>query len=233
MKASHQNPTLFFMSKKVLSDSSASDRIGFTITELLCVITIMGIMTAISVPLMLNTRSNHVNESCAVITGMLDQARQYAVAKNSCVWVLLSEPMGNPSRVSAVTVASKTGLGILGWSTAEIDLQSIRELEFVSSVRPLTGVLFADEPGITVPGALGSGQYSPFAPVKMKMNAGGIPCEFTRAIEFTPTGEAKVSDAFTRSIQITLRSSVETKEAKNQIVIQLAGLTGAMNVYRP
>jgi type II secretory pathway pseudopilin PulG len=74
---------------------------GFTLLELLAVITIMIILTALLAPAFTNLKSaGDVTSAAYTIKGVLEQARTYAMASNTYVWVGFYE--------EATTAASPT-----------------------------------------------------------------------------------------------------------------------------
>jgi prepilin-type N-terminal cleavage/methylation domain-containing protein len=95
-------------------------RSAFTVLELLVVIAIISILLVLFVPAFTNIKSgNDITNAASTITGLLDQARTYAMANNTYVWVGLFEedgsiPSSNPAtagtgRLVMPIVASKDG----------------------------------------------------------------------------------------------------------------------------
>jgi type II secretory pathway pseudopilin PulG len=99
------------------------ERFAFTLLELLAVIAIMIVLTALLAPAFTNLKSaGDVTSAAYTIKGVLEQARTYAMASNTYVWVGFYEeattattptnaapPYPGKGRVLLATVASKDG----------------------------------------------------------------------------------------------------------------------------
>lgn len=93
---------------------------AFTLLELLVVIAIMAVMAAVLLPALTGIKgAGDVNKSAYDIAGILEQARAYAMANNTFVWVGIFEedptaPATTPAtagtgRIVVATVASRDG----------------------------------------------------------------------------------------------------------------------------
>ncbi len=106
---------------------------SFTLTELLVVIAIMGIVIAVSLPSLRGQNgAGNFNKSVQEIAGILDQARAYATAQNTYVWVAFYplDPSALPApytdhggeQLYVVTYASTDGTDPVQWGTALTDV---------------------------------------------------------------------------------------------------------------
>lgn len=73
------------------SCSSPPSRGAFSLVELLAVLAILSIIMAVTVPVMNSLKGADLTKAVYDIQGILDQARSYAVAQNTYVWVGLTE----------------------------------------------------------------------------------------------------------------------------------------------
>ncbi len=92
---------------------------AFTLIELLVVIAIIAVLTALLIPAISSLKgAGDVTTAAYVMTGALQQARNYAIANNTYVWLgLFEEDAANPGmpgtgRIVLSTVASKDGTTI-------------------------------------------------------------------------------------------------------------------------
>jgi len=106
---------------------------GFTLTELLVVIAIVGILIAASMPAFRGQNSaGNFNKSVEEIAGILDQARAYATAQNTYVWVAFYplDPSALPApntdqggeQLYVVTYASNDGTDPVQWGSSLTDV---------------------------------------------------------------------------------------------------------------
>jgi prepilin-type N-terminal cleavage/methylation domain-containing protein len=201
---------------------------AFSLVELLSVITIASIMLVVAAPAVSTlSRGDRLSAGLPVLTGLISQGRQYAIANNTYVWVLVGDKDG---QTKVVVAASKSGLDPLGWSTGAVDLNSRPDLEQVGRIETLEGIKVADMPTATIAN-LPSETAASFATVNFKAGSGDSAVTFTRAIQFAPAGEAKASAATVRYLDLALLP-VNAASSPNQAVLRVAGLTGKPMVYR-
>lgn len=213
---------------------------GFSLVELLSVIGIVTVVAAASLPMVASmTKAQNVNSGVQIVGGVLDQARQYAISKNTYVWVVFNMAATNdPSDYSSVAIlASKSGADSLDWATTKLSfpgtVSPASDLELVGKVRNLASVRFGDAPTVSI-GSLPTETAVAFATVDIDIVIAGATHTFTKAIQFTPTGEARMSDALNRYMDLALLPLAVPShgEAPNQAVIRVGGITGKTNIYR-
>jgi prepilin-type N-terminal cleavage/methylation domain-containing protein len=213
----------------------ATRRRAFTLVELLTVLAIIALLAVLALPSVLGlVRGNQVTRNLAVLSGLLEQARQVAVAKNTFVWVAFSDaPATEPQEGVAVAVIGATGgTDPFGWGTDPISLVNNPDLELLAPVRRLERVKLSGAGTVAMTGLPpeAAENLAALETVDFQVPAGGATRRFTRAVQFTPTGEARVR-AFRRTIEFALVPA--TGDPANVGVLRLAGLTGKAAVYRP
>lgn len=111
------------------------------------------------------------------------------------------------------------GTDVQGWSPASTPLSGASNLEMVG--KPLELPLVRVEDGTNAAGTLASVNI-----------VGGSPQQtYTRAVQFTPTGEARVGNSVSRYIDMAILQGTGT-QSPNRAVLRVAGLTGKTSVQR-
>lgn len=237
-------------------------RKAFSLIELLVVIAIMGILFALTGPVIGALKgSGDLGKAAGDIQGILEQARAYAVANNTYVYAGIQEVdaleaqadaaklVSGIGRVAIALVASTTGLRPYTNTPAPL---------VPSSVTPLGKVWYFDNLHITNSASLStSGNMNrPVAATHevsdLSTNKAvttfqwpltGTPkYSFTdMVVEFSPQGTATVQNnrssvaSLVQYLELALlpaRGNVATTNA-NQAAVQINGVTGSVTLYRP
>lgn len=183
------------------------------------------------------SQSSNVNTAISNVAGVLEQARQYAVAQNTYVWVAF-HPQANGASVDVAVLASKNGTDTNPWGNygdvpnANVDL--------IGKVRILPMFKF-DEAGVYTTTQIPSlpeispqitmANNSPASTAAFKIKVNGQSVEFGRAIQFTPSGEARNAATPVNIIEFALAPTAGT--TRNITVFRVNGFTGSTMVYRP
>lgn len=215
---------------------------AFSLVELLTVVAVMSLLLSFVVPAVSSlARGSRLNQSLVEIAGTIDQARQYAIAQNTYVWVAMRpDPEATDGdALSVVVLASKTGIDPSPWSNygtvpnARIDLIS-RPRTF-SQIRFEDAATFgsdqipdlADKPSVASTNSPSSGT----AVFSVRLPGEGANVNFERVIQFTPAGEARVASSMIDIIEFGLHPSRGGED--NVAVVRIQGLTGRTAVHRP
>ena len=212
---------------------------GFTLIELLTVITIMAVLAGLSVPaLSALKKSSQVDLTFSKLTETLEQAREYAVAQNTYVWVAFYPTTSSPAtgkQLSLAVVASADGtdLGPTWMSSvgagsnlvqvSKIQTFSFTELQAPGTVTPATAVSETGQ-------AINSG-----ADFSITLPGQNTATTFTQAIQFTPTGEARNADGVPVDLvefDIQPEKGPGVANQQSGAVFQVNGLTGETRIYR-
>jgi prepilin-type N-terminal cleavage/methylation domain-containing protein len=226
---------------------------AFSLVELLVVLGITGIMMTVLVPALGLNRAADVARTVWDLSSFLEEARSYAMAKNTFVYVGIGEfdalankgsYQAGSGRIALLAVASRTGSSIPPGTAATpslaVGISKIRVLEGVSLtgdqsrasalVRPTAG-LFLNE------------TQTPLLSLPVGSSVPTI--SVNRVLEIDPRGKTRPWDvASMRSIQSPLELLLvpsrgnrvldpASGEAANLAAIQIDGLTGAVTVFRP
>ncbi|HSI84090.1 MAG: Tfp pilus assembly protein FimT/FimU [Candidatus Methylacidiphilales bacterium] len=211
---------------------------GFTLIELLSVITIIAAITAMSVPRLFSS-SNKVNQTAMELAGLLEQARQCAVAQNTNVWVAFNtQTVNNVDRLTVAVVTSRDGTDPDTYGTVPSSAFSL-----ACKVRVFEQFQLKDA------GAFTAAQVTslPLTPTTGPANAlssntvfdiyipgSSTPVAFTKSIRFSPSGKAQNSSSPIDVVEFSLQParSSTSADADNVVVMRVNGLTGLSHVYR-
>ncbi len=222
--------------------------IGFTMVELLVVIAIMIVLVALTVPALTSmAKGNQMTQSLIEISGMLEQARQYAISRNTYVWVAMRpNPNGaNGDELSVAVLASKTGTDPFATPWSSYGAVPDDQIDLAARVRTFDQIRFEEAGTFTssnIPGLAGktattAAKNSPSkgsASFQIKLPGASTASDFNRVIQFTPNGEARVSSNVIDVIEFGLRPTRgKSGDENNVAVVRVNGLTGQTAVFRP
>jgi len=209
-------------------------RSGFSLLELLTVLAITAVLAVMTIPSLSGLqRGNTVTGNLTVLSGLLEQARQTAVAKNTFVWVAFSDAPADAvdGGVAVALIGATGGVDSFGWNNASTSLSNYSDMELIAPVRVLKGVKLTGVSAISPNGLPPepTANLAALESIDFQVPFGGNSRHFTKALQFSPTGEARVK-TFRRTIEFGLVPA--TGDAANGAVLRLAGLTGKTSVYR-
>lgn len=218
---------------------------GFTLVELLTVIAVMSVLVSLAAPALSSmAKGSQMTQSLIELSGTLDQARQYAISRNTYVWVALRpNPEGpNGDELSMVVLASKSGTDPSPWSDYGAVPNS--QIDLIARPRTFDQMRFEEAGKYTrteIPGLSGKTATSinntlsdKTAVFQVKLPGASSSVAFDRVIQFTPTGEARVSSSVIDVIEFGLHPTRgKSGDADNVAVLRVNGLTGQTAVFRP
>ena len=197
-------------------------RSAFSLIELLVVIAIIAVLAALALPAFNSIRNaSGLTKTASDIAGILEQARAYAMAQNTYVWVGFQTNQANGTDTLIVgVISSKTGSSNpsnnvvqLGKITRVEHVQLVPNLPANSGSRPAANVQLVDATNFA---------FTNWAN--------------TQVIRWDSRGEARISASqLSRIIEIGLQGSAggAVRNASNNAAVQIGGLSGAVIVYRP
>lgn len=196
---------------------------GFSLVELLSVMAIMSVLFALGAPLATGSlrKAGDMNQAVLQISLLLEQARTYAMANNTYVWVGFSEDSEN-RRLTVSGVAGSTG--------------SINDLEDASwravfKPQRFERILFDDGSGLV--GLAEADDLADSNLLPYQLTVGGEQVTFRDVIRFGPMGDARVkAEEGSRWIQLGLKSAYRATGDPNVAALQVAGMTGQVRIFR-
>ena len=236
--------------------SSAS---AFTLIELLVVVFLIVLLMYLMTPLMNFIKGGKdLTKSASDIQGTLELARSYAMAKNTYVYVGLQEV--DVVQANLITPNYTPGVGRIALA-AVVSTTGIRPYTntpgaLTSNIAPLGKLLYFDNLHITNSVSLTNGNLA-IRPSNNCIDLSGVSSKTTFAwpvtgtanysfsnivIEFSPRGIPTVqtnSSCYDSSIKPFLEIALlpshgnTATSSSNQAAIQINGITGAVQIYRP
>jgi prepilin-type N-terminal cleavage/methylation domain-containing protein len=233
---------------------------GFSLLELLAVITIMAILASLAVLSFRGMNSSgNFNKAVDEISGILEQGRSYAMGQNTYVWIVLYEnaPANSPTSVFVAAFASGDGTDPFGWSSTPATvtvppgtvngttLTQIIRVHRYKGLNLETTTLPSAPSNSATPATNPATPPATAAPVfqlttqsdagQIQLaNAGTGAISTYWLIQFTPTGAARTSANPIDSVWLGMQPSLSATgvDTHNIASIKVSGLTGAVAVYR-
>ncbi len=229
-----------------LPPRSKSQR-GFTLIELLVVISIMAIIISAAVPAVSGLKgAGNVNQATAALDGLLEQAREYAVAQNTYVWVAFYTDTNSQgqSELFAAVIASNDGtdpnpIPGTAYSYGKVPSAPLTLLNKVSAFTQLqlkpagtfTSSQLSSLTNLPAAGAVNELSAMAFS-IQIPGRTGAT--TFPNSIQFLPTGEARNNSSPIDLVEFDLAPAMASSapNGQNVAVLRTDGLTGETLVYR-
>jgi len=195
---------------------------GFSLIELLSVVAILSLLATAVVPAVSDIMaSSRRTQYLTDLSSLLESARQYAVSKNTYVWVAFNDPSDGKTPLCARMVASRDGLsqgyGEDGWSKSSFDVPSANYAT-VSRLVTLGDFTLTADPDSDL-------AKTP----TFNITGGRQTPSLTRCIQFTPSGEAKIDSGIQGNITLKTKASYG-KMAKVEDTVVINGATGFVKI---
>jgi prepilin-type N-terminal cleavage/methylation domain-containing protein len=201
------------------------DRSGFTLVEILTVLTIIVLLAAVTLPGFSVLGSSSFDQSVLTVSGLLDECHNYALAHNTYVYVGESQQATTtPTQIWLVAVASPTGVDISQGGAVPINSASGSVL--VGKITKLSNLAFIS----SIP------SISPAPPSGFTQVGAGNPSiaiqqgTFSTLFWFAPDGTIANASTNAQNLEFAIASS---SSPNNTSLFQVAGLTGITSIYRP
>lgn len=231
---------------------SSRQQRAFTLVEMLVVISIVALLTAIAAPALMGpTSSGRMNQNLLELSGLLEQARQYAIAQNTYVWVAFAPQTDKTGMktLSVALVASNDGTDPArpsSWANSSYGAVPSAQFGLVSKIITLHQISLSDAGtfGTSVMPSLPATPAPISGPANnVASNANGFfnlqipgtssPQAFTEAVQFTPTGEVRNGSNPVDLVELDWQPQKGTSvDTNNVAVIRVNGLTGESVIYR-
>ncbi len=227
-------------------------RAAFTLVELLTVMGVIAVLSAFAAPAFSHLLvGSGFDQALVQLSGSLERAREYAVSNDAYSYVGLTD----------VDAEGRMAIATFGAADASSGIASlVKGGDYALSAAPSAsgGLQLLDRvirvEGCDVLDAVPTGcalQSTPAlatsaSPLRLADSGPKFTCadgprgtlRFTRIVQFTPDGAARVTPAVANALQLVL---VPTKgdpakpyrDIANAAAIRVAGLTGQVKIYRP
>lgn len=218
---------------------------GFTLVEMLTVMAVIALMMGLAIPAMNIRGGRDLGANASKLGGILEQARTYAMAKSTYVYVcFLPGVDAELGKVKVVALASADGVG--DWTDSALfnaDLRSVsRPVIFENVV--LDDVSASDLPGRSQAGQQLLLTATPSPAPSYNFPGNSSPTDFRYVLRFNSRGEAEVAAttggstpprwALSPTTEIGLRAAHGSQKSMTQMAaIQVAGLTGQPRIFQP
>jgi prepilin-type N-terminal cleavage/methylation domain-containing protein len=212
---------------------------AFTLIELLVVVAIMGVLVAIAIPSIRGLgKGQSITNSVTLLTGVLNNARQEAVTKNTYVYVALGNYPANTDTLWIVTFSSNDGTNAVDLSNSpNVDLTSSNNLQLSGSPRSFEHINLTDK-NVLKPSSLPNpdvdpSNINPLNDGSITVPAGGKTIALNRLMVFTPSGQAMSESELNQYIEFGIVGSQDNSSSpKDPAVFRISGNLGVVTVYR-
>jgi prepilin-type N-terminal cleavage/methylation domain-containing protein len=221
--------------------TSLRHKAAFSLVELLAVMAIVVALSAVSVPAFQSVKGgSSVNKAMADLSSTLELSRTHAMANRTYVRVLLAEVPSGGSRLlpqlvvwpvySANGTASGDMTEAVEWPALNkpLVLDDLKIFDTLDGVAPVNTSADVTPMGANLQGAK-------MADVLRQVPGRGV-LNFTGVIQFSPTGEARVSfEEPARHIKIAIdqpQADGAAGRKKNPFILRLSGMNGSIRVLR-
>jgi prepilin-type N-terminal cleavage/methylation domain-containing protein len=207
---------------------------GFTLVELLAVLSIIGVLTAATIPAItsLGGNANMAQNSDAVAT-ILQQAQSRAMARGTYVWVgFLADTRGGVGGLDIGAVESRTGQASDLTVASGSNLQESMNCRFMPNIglmsNPSIGGMASGGVDITAANQpAGAGSTPAF-----QISVSGFNRQFTQILQFSPNGECSIpSGTFSPWINIGIKPL--NGKGANIAAVQVSGMSGEVESFLP
>jgi prepilin-type N-terminal cleavage/methylation domain-containing protein len=236
---------------------------GFSLVEMLMVLAITGILSSLIMASFSSIIGGSFDQTISDMSETMEQARSYAMANNTYVYVGIQEVDASSTAtpaaagnglIAVAVVASKDGTdGFNGapttttWTTGSSNLVAISKLKLFRNVHlPTTEVansgnllrpVSASNPAYYI----GTASLTSTTPFSWPLNAATPTYNFTKVIRFGPQGDANILQSATTAtvdwLELDLQpihgDAVTSVSSANVSAIQVDGMTGTVRSYRP
>ncbi|MEM6823009.1 MAG: prepilin-type N-terminal cleavage/methylation domain-containing protein [Verrucomicrobiota bacterium] len=211
-------------------------RTGFSLVEMLTVLSIVSVLVSVSVVGFNNNKSGkEIRRAIVETTGFVSYAQIRASAMNTYVYVALST--ANTDSVDLLMFESTTGLDAMDGKTS---FTVNDEPDFVVSQPSveLKGIGFRDSrssgttytPAISTLPTTGGDAISN---CNITYRRGSQTITFDRLITFHPSGQVLNSGTYSSSMEFGFQEQNQAIERPNPVAFMISGLTGQVRIFRP
>lgn len=211
---------------------------AFSIVELLTVMGMIALLLSMAVPAVSSIlKGSQMTQALTEVSGLLEQARQYAIAQNTYVWVAFNDaPTATDAQLRVVVLASKSGTEIPTWgmddATAVTSLtRLLNRVKTFKQVKWNQANTFGTAQIASLPPAIADNPGAANFTIMVPGDGAKI---FDKAIEFTPSGEARTSMSMAGIVEFGLQPTRGlAPDPANVAVVRVNGLTGQSAIFRP